>query len=106
MRLLIDECLDERVRFLFSAYECQTARYAKLSGLTNGQLLEAAEAAGFDVVITVDQSIPDQQDLSDRKIAVLILYGPTNRLKDLEQLVPAALSALQTIQPGKVVRVR
>lgn len=57
MRLLIDECVDERVRLLFPGHECQTARFAGLAGLKNGQLLEAAEAAGIDIPITVDQNI-------------------------------------------------
>jgi hypothetical protein len=80
-------------------------RFANLAGLKNGQLLDAAEAAGFDVLITVDQSIPDQQNLSERRISILILCGPTNRLRDLERLVPAAISALRSIRPGEVVRI-
>jgi hypothetical protein len=59
MRLLIDECIDERLGLLFPGHDCQTARFANLAGLKNGRLLEAAEAAGFDVLITVDQSIPN-----------------------------------------------
>lgn len=55
--------------------ECQIARYAKLAGLKNGELLSAAESAGFDVLVTVDQSIPDQQSLMDRKIALMILVA-------------------------------
>ena len=54
MRLLIDECVDERLRLLFPGPECQTARFASLAGLKNGRLLDAAEAAGFDTLITVD----------------------------------------------------
>jgi hypothetical protein len=38
MRLLIDECVDEDLRHLFPAYDCQTARFAKLAGLKNGKL--------------------------------------------------------------------
>jgi hypothetical protein len=64
MRLLIDECVDERLRLLFPGHDCQTARFANLAGLKNGLLLEAAESAGFDVLITVDQNIPDQQNLA------------------------------------------
>src|SRR5579862_1466801 len=71
-----------------------TARFANLAGLKNGHLLEAAEAAGFDVLITVDQNIPDQQNLSGRRIALVILCGPTNRLRDLASLVPAAIFAV------------
>jgi hypothetical protein len=69
MRLLIDECVDERLRFLFPGHDCQTARFANLAGLKNGRLLEAAEAAGFDVLITVDQNIPDQQNLTGLRMS-------------------------------------
>jgi hypothetical protein len=79
MRLLIDECIDERLRFSFPGYDCQTARFAKLAGLKNGRLLEAAEAAGFEILITVDQNIPDQQNLTGRSISLVILCGRTNR---------------------------
>jgi predicted nuclease of predicted toxin-antitoxin system len=105
MRLLIDECIDERLRLLFPGHDCQTARFANLAGLKNGRLLEAAEADGFDVLITVDQNIPEQQNLAGRKIALVILSGPTNRLRDLAPLVPAALSALDSIEPGDIVRI-
>jgi predicted nuclease of predicted toxin-antitoxin system len=106
MRLLIDECVDERLRLLFPGHDYQTARFANLAGLKNGRLLEAAEAAGFDILITVDQSIPDQQNLAGRRISLVILCGPTNRLRDLERLAPTAISALSSIGRGDVVTIR
>jgi len=104
MRLLIDECIDERLRLLFPGHDCQIALFDGLTGLTNGQLLDAAEASGFEALVTVDQGIPEQQNIAGRRISVLILRAPTNRLRDLEAIVPAALSALQAIQPGEIVR--
>jgi hypothetical protein len=77
-----------------------------LAGLKNGQLLDAAESAGFDVLITADQNIPNQQNLSGRTISLLILCAPTNRLRDLLLLVTAANNALETIGQGKVVTIR
>ena len=106
MRLLLDECVDERLRLLFPGHECQTARFAKMAGLKNGRLLDAAEAAGFDTLITVDQNIPHQQNLIGRRISVMILCAPTNRLRDLERLIPAALSVLESVGLSEVVRVR
>jgi hypothetical protein len=105
MRVLIDECLDERIRHSFLGHDCQTVRYAKLAGFKNGQLLAAAEALGFEVLVTVDRSVPYQQRLGGRKITVLILCNSTNRLRDLQPLVPSALAALNFLQPGEVVRV-
>lgn len=91
---------------MFPGHDCQTARFAGLAGLRNGCLLEAAETAGFDVVITVDQKYSGSENLSGSKVAILILCGPTNRLLDLTPLVPAAISALASIGRSDVVRIR
>ncbi len=105
MRILLDECVDERLRHLFREHDCQTARYVGFASLKNGALLIAAEAKGFQVIVTVDQHIPDQQSLANRQISLVILRGRTNRLADLQSLVPAALDALMSIQPGQVVSI-
>lgn len=42
MRILIDECVDQRLRLMFAGHDCETAVYAKLSGLKNDALLAAA----------------------------------------------------------------
>lgn len=105
MRILIDECVDERFRGSLSGHECQTVRYAGMAGLKNGDLLESAEAARFDVFLTVDQGIEYQQNLSGRKIAMMILRAKSNRLRDLLRLVPACLKVLESVQPGQIVRV-
>ena len=105
MRILVDECVDQRIRLLFTGHDCQTASYAGLAGLKNGALLTAAEAQGFDVMITTDQEIPFQQNLPSRKISVLVLCARTNRLADLKPLVPNALEALARITPGEVIRI-
>jgi predicted nuclease of predicted toxin-antitoxin system len=105
MRILIDECIDQRLRFSFPDHDCQTAGFANLAGLKNGRLLDAAETAGFDVLVTVDQNIPEQQNLGGRNISLLILCAPTNRLHDLERLIPAANIALRSIAPGRVLRI-
>lgn len=50
MRILLDECIDQRFRLLLAGHACQTAGYAQLSGLKNGALLTAAESAGFEIL--------------------------------------------------------
>ena len=68
-------------------------------------LLAAAESAGFEVLLTTDQEIPYQQDLSLRRTSILILCAPTNRLVDLQRLAPAVLPALESFAPGQVIRI-
>lgn len=41
--------------------------------LENGELLKAAEQAGFDVMVTSDQNIRYQQNLTGRRLALLVL---------------------------------
>jgi hypothetical protein len=41
--------------------------------LENGELLTAGEAAGFDVMVTSDQNIRYQQNLTGRKLALVVL---------------------------------
>ena len=104
MRILLDECVDERFRHEFSTHDCQTVRFAQLAGLKNGQLLAAAEASNFDVLITVDQGIPHQQNVASRRISVVVLCVPRNRLEDLRKLTASTLAVLDSIQLGQVVR--
>lgn len=105
MRVLLDECVDEDLRHLLKGHEVQTVRYAQMAGLKNGALLQAAEAAGFEVIVTTDQGIAHQQNFHERKISVIILAGRTNRLIDLKGLVPSVLRYLTGIAPGQVITV-
>lgn|SRR6202035_3970677 len=105
MRILPDECIDERFRNSFLAHDCQTARYAGFAGLENGALLTTAETSKFDIFLTVDQGIKYQQNLTHRRIAIIILRAKSNRLKDLLPLVPLCLAHIETVQPGNIVRI-
>ena len=105
MRILIDECIDERFRTFLPGHDCQTVRYAGLAGLKNGDLLIAAEAARFDVLLTVDQGIEYQQNLTGRNIAVILFRVKSNRLKDLLPHIAACLIQLESIKPGQIVSV-
>src|SRR5438105_14886324 len=105
MRVLNDECIDERFRKSLPEHDCQTTRYAGLAGLKNGELLIAAETAKFDVFLTVDQGIEYQQNLTGRNIAIVIFRTKSNRLKDLLPYVPVCLAHIESIQPGQIVRI-
>ena len=56
MKILLDECMDESLRHQFIGHDCQSCRFAGFKGLTNGELIAAAEKSGFEVLITVDQT--------------------------------------------------
>jgi predicted nuclease of predicted toxin-antitoxin system len=104
MKLLIDECLPRSLKRYFGNHECGTVQEMGWSGQKNGALLALAEDK-FHVLVTMDQGIQYQQQLATRKIAVLVFSARSNQLEDLAPLIPAALEALGTVLPGRVVRV-
>jgi len=69
---------------------------ATLSG--NGELLDAAQAGWFDVLITADKNLRYQQNLTSRQIAIIEL--PTNRLRIVAAYAPQVNLVLTTISPG------
>lgn len=83
MRILLDECVPHRLRNRLPQHECQTVQRAGFGGLENGELLEAAENAKFDVLVTVDRGIEYQQDFGKRKIAIVMLCAKSIKLNHL-----------------------
>lgn len=103
MKILLDECVPRDFTQSFPDHSCSTVPRAGLAGKRNGELLALAEQAGFDLLLTVDQGLRYQQNLTDRKLAVLIVHARSNKLADLLPHVPAVLDALRSIRPGQVV---
>jgi predicted nuclease of predicted toxin-antitoxin system len=106
MRILIDECVPRKLKFLLGAagHECETVREAGLGGVTNGELLAQAELL-FDVLVTIDRNMRYQQNFARREISILVLCAHSNDISDITPLVPDALVALQSIKPGQIVEV-
>jgi len=104
MKVLLDEDLPVRLRFYFQTADVETVEYRGWKGLKNGSLLRAAEEH-FDVLVTMDNKLPEQQPLWQFNIAVAILRAPGKRLQDLVPLIPKLEQLLAGIQPGAAIRV-
>lgn len=105
MKILIDHCLPRRLKHHFPAHEVATAVDLGWSRLKNGDLLTAAAAGGFDLVLTIDQKMKYEQNLDTLPLSVIVLKSPSNRLEDVIQCVPAVDEALQRFQPRTLVEV-
>ena len=105
MKILLDECLPVDFRHSFTRHEVHSAEWAGFKGKKNGELLQSAEAGGYQVLLTVDQGIPYQQAMVGRRLAIVLLRSRTNQMEDLLPLVPAIVKVLEFIQPGQSVLV-
>jgi alkanesulfonate monooxygenase SsuD/methylene tetrahydromethanopterin reductase-like flavin-dependent oxidoreductase (luciferase family) len=77
---LLDENLPQKLRLLLSAHKVVTAAYQGWTGKSNGALIAAAEQAGFDVLVTADQSLNYQQNTKGLKLALVVLSTNKNSL--------------------------
>ena len=100
MKILLDECVDQRFRKELGGHQVSTVQEAGWAGKKNGELLALASGI-YEVFITVDRNLHFQQNVIKLDLAVLILSAETNRLADLKPLGPSVLAALATAKRGE-----
>ena len=83
---------------------CSHSRRGRPEGTSNGDLLRAASET-YEVLITVDQNLPYQQNVPGLNIAIVVLAAKRNSYASLKPLLPRALTALETIRAGDVIRI-
>lgn len=104
MKILVDHCIDWRIKRSLSAHDVKSAQEMGWDELKNGKLLAAA-GASFDILLTVDRNIKSEQNLSKLPITVLVLIAKSNRLVDLLVLIPSVETALQECKRGQLIEV-
>ena len=100
MRILFDNGTPRPLRHQLFGHDVEEARGHGWDALSNGDLLERAEEAGYEVLITTDQDIRLQQNMSTRRVAVVVLMNTA--WPRISRQTEAIRSALEGIQPGEV----
>jgi hypothetical protein len=103
VKVLLDENLPHRLRNRLGSHEAFTVWYMGWAGLKNGELLNAAEEAGFEVFVTGDQTLSYEQNLAGRRIAVLVLSTIDRDI--LKSNAPLIVAALDNVTPGSIQEV-
>ncbi len=101
MRILLDECVPHRLRRDLAGHEVQTVTEMGWTSLDNGALLASASSQ-FDALITTDQRLSHQQNITNFAIAVVILVARRTKYEFLRPLVPDMLRALPELRAGEV----
>jgi len=98
MKTLLDENLDHRLRNQLGVHEVYTTSYMGWDGLKNGNLIRAAEERGFDVLLTGDQTLCYEQNLSGRRLAVIAISSVEWRI--VKNHLAPIISAIDKATPG------
>jgi hypothetical protein len=104
MRILFDQGTPAPLRHALVGHSVETAYERGWSNLNNGDLLNAAEGAAFDLFVTTDQNLRYQQNFAGRRLAILVL--PTTRWAIIQRRLPEIVTAVGVIQPGEFRELR
>ena len=103
MRILFDANTPAPLARWLTGHQVTRADELDWQGLENGDLLDSAEQAGFEILLTCDQNVRYQQNFSGRRLAVVILS--TNHWPSLRQVAGRVAQQIDFVQAGQVVRI-
>jgi hypothetical protein len=103
MLILFDNGTPRGLARFLTGHTVEEARSHGWEELENGELIEAAEQSGFEVIVTTDKNIRYQQNLRSRKIALVVLG---HSQWPMVQLVTANIvAAVNAAEPGSYIEV-
>ena len=103
MRILFDQATPVPIRPFLKGHTVRTAAQEGWDRLSNGELLNVAAAAGFDVLLTTDKNMRYQQNLAGRKIAVVVLG--LQQWPSLQPHVHLVVKAVNAAVPGSYTEI-
>lgn len=103
MKILFDHGTPVPLRRSLPGHEVSTAYEMGWAELQNGELLAAAEK-DFQALITTDKNLRYQQNLTGRRLAILVL--PTTSWPRIQQHLPEILAAVNALKPGDFVELK
>jgi len=92
--VLLDHCVPRRFGGELPGHEVKTAASQGWAALQNGELLRNA-AGSFEVFITTDRKLPQQQNASTLPLPVIVVIAVNNRFETLAPLAPEVLRLLE-----------
>jgi Domain of unknown function (DUF5615) len=98
MRILFDHNTPLPLKYSLAEHTVLTTAQCGWERVSNGKLLDAAEEAGFDLFLTADKGFQYQQNLTGRRIAIVLLSR--GNWPDVRDSIPTILNALKDAKGG------
>jgi predicted nuclease of predicted toxin-antitoxin system len=103
MRILFDHGTPRSIARWLGGHTIEEAMARGWDRLDNGALLDAAEEAGFDVLLSTDKNIQYQQNLRGRRIAIVVLGNPQRPA--VHRYIDRVIAAVNAATPGSFTEV-
>ena len=103
MRILLDECLPKDLARQLPGHNVKTVPQAGWASISNGKLLRLiAESGRFDVFLTMDKRLPQQNQTRTFPFAIVVLRAKSNRMIHVFPFAPEILRRVAEFQPSQV----
>ena len=103
MRILFDQGVPAPLGRDLARHDVDTVFERGWSGLDNGALLDRAEEDGYQILVTTDQHLRHQQNLSGRRLAIVVLLAAS--WPRIQRRVADIRAAVDRMEPGEYTEV-
>jgi hypothetical protein len=105
MRVVIDQCVDPRVKPLLGECPVATVHEQGWDELEDGPLLAAARKE-FDILLAIDQNMDFQPNFREAKLGVVVAHVPKSELAHCQRIQKELLAAIKKVSTGEVIHIR
>lgn len=99
MKVLLDECITKHLKPHLADLDVFTVREMGWSGIKNGKLMALCVDNGFDLLLTIDKNLRNQQNLGKYQVAVVVLNSFSSKVEALVEFLPSFRRQLLEFQP-------
>src|SRR5205823_1923186 len=104
VRILLDECVNPRLRQAFPDHDVLSVAKAKWRDLPDAKLIVQAQGH-CDVLVTIDRGFEHEHNLKRLSFGIVIVHVRKNRMEYYRPLFNALLDAVVRVKPGEVIHV-
>jgi predicted nuclease of predicted toxin-antitoxin system len=101
MKILLDECVNKRLKSHLSDFEVYTVNEMKWCGVKNGKLMSLCVTNQFDVILTIDKNMTHQQNIEKYPITIAVFNTSTSKMEELLLFIPSLLKQIHLFAKNK-----
>ena len=101
MKILLDECVNKRLKSHLSGFEVYTVNEMKWCGVKNGKLMSLCVANQFDIILTIDKNIIHQQNLEKYPVSIVVFDVSSSKIEELMLVIPSFLKQIHLFAKHK-----
>ncbi|MBK9732786.1 MAG: DUF5615 family PIN-like protein [Chitinophagaceae bacterium] len=88
MKILLDECVTKHLKPFLIGHEVATVREMKWSGIKNGELMRRCVESQFEILLTIDKNLKNQQNFEKYPLSIVVFNSVTSKIEELKEFIP------------------